>query len=249
MPEPSPTERITALPWDSEFFGVSIGKVDLNDATTTDLVAIDTEARDRGFDCVYGQLDPTTGDSAAPLDVQAHGHRLVEVNVLMARPDVPYEGVPTASTARIGTEADLDILRDSLDRLAPWSRFGADPRFGRAAARRMHQAWVERAIRDDNRMLAIAEDEDGVTGLSTQVDIGPGGTPCVDLMGVVKPGRGVSGALLGALVDWAPPGPIEAGPCAARNIAVLRFLERYDFSVAMVTYTYHWWRDGSGTRD
>ncbi len=59
----------------------------------------------------------------------------------------------------------------------------------------------------------------------------------------------ISGALLQALVDWAPEGPLEAGPCAARNIAVLRFLERYDFSVGMVTYTYHWWREGSGNRD
>ena len=240
--------RIEALPWDSEFFGVSIGKVDLNGVTDADLVAIETEARDREFDCVYGQLDPSDGDGYTALEVQQHGHQLVEINVLMGRPDKPFAGIPTESSARIATEADMEILHDSLDRLAPWSRFGADPRFGKAAARRMHQAWVERAIRDENRMLAIAEDEDGVTGLSTQVLEGPTGTPCVDLMGVVKPGKGVSGALLQALVDWAPDGPLDAGPCAARNIAVLRFLERYDFSVRMVNYTYHWWRESRDFR-
>ncbi|MFT5201547.1 MAG: hypothetical protein ACI9C1_000923 [Candidatus Aldehydirespiratoraceae bacterium] len=242
------SERIEALSWDSEFFGVSVGKIDLNGVTDADLVSITAEANDRRFDCVYGQLDPTNDSGYTAIDVQNHRFQLIETNVLMARRDIPFEGIPTKSNARIATEADIEILHDSLDRLAPWSRFGADPRFGKAAARRMHQAWVERAIRDDHRMLAIAEDEDGVTGISTQVDIGPGGTPCVDLMGVVKPGKGVSGVLLQALFDWAPDGPLEAGPCAARNIAVLRFLERYNFSVGMVTYTYHWWREGIGNR-
>lgn len=241
--------RIEALPWDSEFFGVSIGKVDLTDVSEADLAAIGTEARDRAFDCVYGQLDPSEDKDYTALKVQQHGHQLVEINLLMGRPDKPFARVPTESTTRIATEADMETLLDSLDRLAPWSRFGADPRFGKAAARRMHQAWVERAISDDHRMLAIAEDEDGVTGLSTQINEGPTGAPCVDLMGVVKPGKGVSAALMQAFVDWAPDGPVDAGPCAARNIAVLRFLEKHDFTVRKVNYTYHWWREGSGNND
>ena len=39
-----------------------------------------------------------------------------------------------------------------------WSRFANDPRFGDAAARRMHEAWVERAAKDgDEYMLLVAE--------------------------------------------------------------------------------------------
>ena len=38
-------------------------------------------------------------------------------------------------------------------------------------------------------------------------------------------------ALMVALFDWAGGGPTEAGPCAARNLAPLRYLERCGFRI------------------
>lgn len=66
------SERIEALSWDSEFFGVAIGKIDLNDVTDADLVSITAEANDRRFDCVYGQLDPTNDPGYTAINVQNH---------------------------------------------------------------------------------------------------------------------------------------------------------------------------------
>jgi hypothetical protein len=43
--------------------------------------------------------------------------------------------------------------------------------------------------------------------------------------------------------DWAGPVDTQAGPCAARNIAVLRYVETCGFSARETTYTYHWWAD------
>ena len=141
---------------------------------------------------------------------------------------------------RRGTVDDVARLDAEIRTLAPWSRFGADPRFGLEAARRMHVAWVERAARDEDRMLAITEDESGVTGLSTQVR---SAIPRIDIMGVTKPGTGASYALMAAFVEWAGEGPIEAGPCAARNVGVLRFLEHCGFLMSSVRYLYHRWLD------
>lgn len=239
------SERIEALPWDSDFFGLSIGKVALDGATDADLDAIDREARDRDFDCVYGRLDATADRTNVGVRAQRHGHLLAEVAILMSRPDRPYAGIATESVARIATEDDIDAVHAVLCDIAPWSRYGADPNFGVEAAEKMFRAWVERAIRDDDRMIAVAEDEDGFTGVSTNVMVGPTGDPCVDFMVVTKPGKGVSGALLQAYVDWAPAGPLDAGPCAARNLAVLRFLERYDFTMSQSHYLFHWWKEGA----
>jgi dTDP-4-amino-4,6-dideoxy-D-galactose acyltransferase len=230
---------VEPLAWDSEFFGFPIGRVDLDDATPKMLAAVDSEAKTTGMTCLYGSLDPARGTTAAL--VQTFGHRLVEVAVLFSRPAIPFTPKPTASVARRGTLDDLPSLDAAIRTLAPWSRYGADPRFGLEAARRMHVAWVERAARDlDERMLAVTEDETGVTGFSTNVR---SPVPRVDIMGVTKLGSGASWALMAELVEWADGGPIDAGPCAARNIAPLRFLEHCGFSISRVRYLYHRWLD------
>ena len=239
------------MPWESELVGVSIGKVELDGATPEILAEIETEARDLGIECLYGNV-AEHGRNHTPHLVQQHGYRLIEVGQLLDRPPGPYDGPPTESSVRAATPDDLEALAPSIDRLAPWSRFAADPRFGPEAARRMHQAWVDRAAREpDKRLLLIAEDESGVTGLSTNVfeadgpdDIGEGrGHHRVDLMGVIKSGAGVSQALMRGLFEWADYGPTQAGPCAARNIAVLRFCEGCGFSVCHVVYQFHLWLD------
>lgn len=239
------SERITHLEWDSEFFGVSIGRVDLDGVSTDDLRAIDDEARDLGIACVYGTLhDPGVGHTAHL--VQESGHRLIEVGLRFRRPDVPFAPKPTESTVRYGTPDDIEMLSESLDTLAPWSRFAADPRFGPDAARRMHHAWVMRAASEpEERMLAIAEDARGVTGIATHVRTP---IPRVDLMGVIKQGSGASWAMMNLLVEWAGGGEIEAGPCAARNIAPCRFLEHCGFAIVDVQYQFHRWLDEETAR-
>ena len=67
--------------------------------------------------------------------------------------------------------------------------------------------------------------------------------PRVDTKGVTKPGTGAADALMVALFDWAGGGATEAGPCAARNIAPLRYLERCGFRVSRVRYLFHRWLD------
>lgn len=233
---------VEPLEWDSEFFGFPIGRVNLNGATPESLSAIDAQAHELGLSCLYGSLDPDATTTATL--VQQFGHRLVEVAVTLGRPEGPFTlGNNTNTTARRGTLDDLPHLNDAIDLLAPWSRFGSDPRFGPAAARRMHQAWVERAARDDDRMLAVAEDDTGIIGVSAHVRRP---IPRVDFMGVTKPGIGASWALMQEFLDWAGGGPVEGGPCAARNIAPIRYLERCGFSVVRTQYLYHRWFDEPG---
>jgi dTDP-4-amino-4,6-dideoxy-D-galactose acyltransferase len=234
---------IETLDWDSEFFGLRIGRVCLDGATPKSLADIDEEARDRGFECLYGTLDASEAVEATTAYVaQQFGHRLVEVSQLFTRKAAPYvPPKPTTATVRRGTLADVEHLEGAFEVLAPWSRFGADPRFGLDAAERMHRAWVERAARDtDQRLLAIAEDESGIIGVSTNVW---GAVPRVDFMGVTAPGSGAAQALMGALMDWADEGETQAGPCAARNIAVLRYVEGCGFRVSRVQYLFHRWLD------
>jgi hypothetical protein len=234
-------DLIEPLAWDSDFFGLPIARTELTGATADMLRDIDAEARAGGIACLYGSLDPTDGATAHL--AQTFGHRLVEVALTFGRPDLPFTPKPSPTKVRRGALDDLPDLEPAIKTLAPWSRFAADPRFGPDAAHRMHEAWMARAASDgtDERALYIAyDDDDGVTGVATFVRTP---VPRVDTKGVTKLGTGAADALMVALFDWAGGGPTEAGPCAARNIAPLRYLERCGFRVGRTRYLFHRWLD------
>lgn len=229
------------LPWDSDFFGFPIAKVDLSDLDREALASIDAEARERGLTCIYGYLSP--GSPAATYLPQESGFRLVEVALnLHRRPDQPRGERLTALDIRRGTEDDIPGLDQAIENLAPWSRFAVDPRFGLEAALRMHTAWLERAAqsKDDERRLVVAEDGSGLAGCSIQVR---SPDPHLELLGVTRPGTGSSSALMEDFLDWAGDVPIYSGPTAARNVPCLRHLERYGFKIVDVEYRYHRWLD------
>jgi hypothetical protein len=232
-------ELIEPLAWDSEFFGVPIARTDLTGAPADRLQAIDAEARAEGIACLYGTMEPT--DETTAHLVQTFGHRLVEVALTFDRPAMPFTPKPSSSKVRRGTLDDLPALEPAIRTLAPWSRFAADPRFGPEAARRMHEAWIARAAREtDERALYIAYDDTGITGVATFLR---SPVPRVDIKGVTKPSSGAADALMVALFEWAGGGDTEAGPCAARNLAPLRYLERCGFRVCRTRYLFHRWLD------
>lgn len=232
-------ELIEFLPWDTEFFGVPIGRVDLGGAGAEQLRAIDTEARADGIACLYGTLEPV--DETTSYLAQAFGHRLVEVGITYERPPGPLAAPPTDSQVRPGTPDDLPELQPAIKTMAAWSRFATDPHFGPDAAYRMHLAWVERAARDGaERALYVAHDEAGLTGLGTFTR---SPVPHIDIVGVTRPGTGAADALIAAMVEWAGNCRTEAGAAAARNIAVLRWLDRNGFRACRTRYTFHCWLD------
>jgi len=233
------TGLVEHLPWDSEFFGLPIGRVMLDGATEDRLRAIEDEARDAGVVCLYASLDP--GEPTTAYLAQRFGYRLVEVAITFSRPPAPFTPPESSSRVRRGTPDDLPRLQAAIHTMAPFSRFATDPRFGADAARRMHEAWITRAARDaGERVLFVAEDDSGVTGVSTCVR---SGVPRVDTTGVTKPGTGAADALMAAFFDWAGGGATEAGPCAARNVPVLRYVERCGFRAAQTRYLFHRWLD------
>lgn len=236
------TPTVHALAWDSEFFGFPIGRVDLDGADAGSFPEIDEAARALGLDCLYASLDPKHLETTYL--AQQHGYRLVEVAMdLDHRTSVIAHQPPTASTARIGTPDDVAALAEDIALIAPWSRFAVDPRFGLSAARRMHQAWAERAARaDEGRMLIVAEDADGITGFSTQTAY-EDPEPRIDLIASTKPSSGAAQALVAFAFDMFGDTRSWGGPIAARNITSLRFCENMGYRVATSRYLYHRWFD------
>lgn len=234
---------VERLEWDSDFFGVPIGRVDLGGLDAQAMGDVRRHARALGIVCLYGLIDPALSDAPIAL-AQRQGFQLMEVALdLDHRTSVVADPPPTMAIVRQGCIDDLPALGDQLASLAPWSRFAVDPRFGLPAARRMHEAWVARAASgQEGRVLAVAEVGSRVTGILTMSDL-ECAEPCVDLVVSSESGSGAAQALLefafsrfGGRRSW-------LRSVAARNVVSLRFYENAGYRVARSRYQFHLWLD------
>jgi hypothetical protein len=229
------------LTWDSEFLGLGIGKVDLAGKGPEALQAIDAEARAAGISCLYGHLDPS--EFQATYEVQRSGYRLVEASArfdLHPKLEVAYP--PTDAVLRRGTAEDLDAVTPIMVRMAPWSRFAVDPRFGLEVAERMNRAWIERAARcETGEFELVVAEEDGAISAFISRALHP--YPIVDTVATIAPGSGAARALIQASRTWAGDRPLWGGWAAMRNINSFRFVEHCGFRTAEVRYLYHRWLD------
>lgn len=238
--------RVKLLDWDSNFFGIQIASLDLDGASDDDIRAAEAEARAAGVQCLYSSLDPA--DAEATVRVQMLGYRLVDVattsELSLREPPIPR---PEEITVRQGTVDDLETLQPMIDKLAGWSRFAVDPRFGRQAAQRLQTAHLCRAAsaEDDKHSLILAE---GASGPLAFVTRSHQPKPRVD--GVVSTTRGAkAGAyLFEDARAWAKPANLLGGPIAARNVRALRFISQCGYRVRWVRYVYHRWLDEDGTQ-
>lgn len=229
------------LPWDSEFFGVEIGRVDLDGLSPTEVVAVEHEARAHGLACLYGTLDPS--DLTATVAAQALGWRFVDAAVMSTlHPKQPPNPRPPSITVRRGTTDDLPALEPMADLLAPWSRFATDPRFGLEAARRLQLAWLERAATctTGDHDLLVAEHDGAIVAFITRMLAPSAG---IDGIGSSALGAGAARLLVEESRAWAGDQPLLGGPIAARNIVAHAFVNSCGYRASWVRYHYHRWLD------
>ena len=236
------TDLVEALAWDTEFFGLPIGRVDLDGRTAGDLEAINAEARDKALACVYGSLDPADGE--ATVTVQQHGFRFVEAATTFSlRRDEPPIPRPDGVTVRVGDPDDLPQLKGASDGLAPWSRYAVDPRFGIDAARRLQWAWLERAAGGDDgtRQLVLAELDGEPVAFITRCTTPEPIVDCVWRRSLRGPGA--ARYLIEDSRHWAGGSRLLGGPIAARNVQALKYVSHCGYRVSSTRYLYHRWLD------
>lgn len=230
------------LDWDTDFFGVPIGRLTVEEGVDADAVrAAEGEAREAGLLCLYLSLDPA--DYQTTYLVQTLGYRFLEASVnFELRADAVVPGASADCLIRAGTVDDLPALDASLVRMAPWSRYAVDPRFGLDAAVRVHRAWIERAARCETgeRDLRVAEDGSGIVAFASRNRLP---RPMIDTIATTAPGAGAAQALVVDGQRWAAPDPVLGGWIASRNIASTRFVEQCGYRMAEVRYQFHRWLD------
>lgn len=236
---------VTPLDWDTEFFGVPIGRLDVPGATLSrDTLAGGLgEARRRGLACLY--FETPFARSADLAGFGGRGIHLVDIKTLLARPLDPAEGSGEEEGVIDRAPAErYSELESIAEDLALRSRFRYDPHFGESGSRRLYREWLRKSVHEGFCSdFLVSLDPEGVRGFLTvrMKDR----SPFIDLLGAARRarGRGVSGRLIRAAGRrLARRGSVKLSVVTqAHNIPALRAYEKSGFTVQSVNLFYHLW--------
>jgi ribosomal protein S18 acetylase RimI-like enzyme len=225
------TPIVTHLGWDSEFFGVAVGRAEVDKHSLSRAIE---EALEQRVECLY--LFVRDARPSALTHALHCGGRLVDLRVQLdlqtpAPPSLP-NGVRHAD--RREARALLPLARS----LARESRFSADPRFPAHAVSEMYEIWLERCF-DDGVVVVPAQGLGGFVG-ARPIEKGIS----VDLVYVDAGarGQGLGARLLDGAV--ATSGASEARVATqAWNITAQRLYQAAGFRIASIEAIVHLWLD------
>jgi len=237
----SPPAGCARLPWDSQFFGLQIGRID--DVCREPQLLRDARdwARAEQLDCVYALLD-----GAEPLLVRHAselGFKLVDLRVTLRAAIEPTSRA--TPLVREALDADLPALRTIASYSHQASRFYADPGFALERCDALYAEWIERSVRRDfaDAVLVATEGSLPLGYLTCSVD--PRGIGQIGLFAVAREarGRGYGAQLVHAAFAWfRDRGLREASVVAQGNNArALAVYQRHGFATDKVELWHHGW--------
>jgi dTDP-4-amino-4,6-dideoxy-D-galactose acyltransferase len=225
------------LPWDSDFWGVPIARVEGDTMTAERAAEVERWAEANGVACAYFLAGEDAATAHAAEDA---GFRLMDVRVGLAR-----RTAPLARDARVRPYEpdDLDPLRAIARASHGATRFYADTRFPRARADDLYDVWITRSTEGWADVVFVAEHEGRPAGyLSMHAE---GERASIGLVAVAEEARGsgLGAALVDAGISWAHDRglPHIDVVTQGRSAAALRVYERRGFLVDTLGFWFHRW--------
>lgn len=227
------------LPWDTEFWGVRIGRVEGGTLTPERLASVDAWSDAHDVRCVYFLAD--AGDAPTALVVEDGGFRLMDVRVELRRP----AGAESAAGVRPVRDDDREPLRAIARSSHGVTRFYADPNFPDARCDDLYETWITRSLDGWADQVLVAERSAEPTGyVSCHLDAEVG-TGSIGLIAVDERARGagIGVALARAAVGWchANGADVVSVVTQGRNVQALRTFERAGFLTHELGLWFHKW--------
>jgi dTDP-4-amino-4,6-dideoxy-D-galactose acyltransferase len=250
------SDLLQLLPWDTEFFGLKIGRVLPLTLDRESLAEIIRLAEHHEFDCLYFQADPD--DETTVKLAEKGGFHLVDVRILLEH---PFDGRP-APVPRYAIPGDIRLAparpedRPGLEEIAVetghTSRFYFDSRFPPDACPRLYRAWLNKAMNDERDQVLVAHTllraeplesrPVGLIACGRTDDVG-----VIQLTGVTSGwrGRGVGTALVQGALDWFRAQGLRGVEVTtqARNVPAQRLYQQMGFSTRHMSLYYHRWTE------
>lgn len=229
--------EIRALQWDSDFFGLRIGRADLQTkADAFELRAVHEELK-RQYDLLY------IFDANA-VGFEANGAQLVDEKILYSKPCEPRKQYAEVSFYQ-GTIPSDDLYRLALVS-GGYSRFKLDERLPKGSYERLYNRWIENAcpkVGTNKQILLFKDVQNVARGMITidyQGELGHIGLVAVD---TDVQHQGIGGKIMSTLDGYL----FERGiktlevPTQKANSDACRWYEKNGFTIQSVLPIYHWW--------
>lgn len=229
--------EIRFLQWDSEFFGLRIGRADLQMKADAEKLREHHEELKQQYDLLY-VLD------ANAVGFAAEGARLMDEKVLYGKPCEPRKQYSEVSFY-FGTCPSEDLYRLALVS-GGHSRFKLDERLPKGSFQRLYYRWIENACPKygkNNQILLFKDEHGDVRGMITvdyQNELGHIGLVAVDTdvqhQGI---GRKIMSTLDGYLYERGI--KMLEVPTQSANRDACHWYEKNGFVAQTRTPIYHWW--------
>lgn len=229
--------EIRTLQWDSDFFGLRIGRADIR--TKEDALSLAARHVDlmQQFDLLY------VFDSHN-LGFVAKGARLVDEKILYSKPCEPRKQFPEISFYQ-ASQPSADLYRLALVS-GGYSRFKLDERLPKDSYERLYTRWIENACPKDGtnkQILTFLDTNNIAKGMITidhQGEFGHIGLVAVD---TDAQHQGIGGKIMSTLDGYLFEHGIKTleVPTQKANTDACRWYEKNGFTIQSRTQIYHWW--------
>ena len=229
--------EIRTLQWDSDFFGLRIGRADILSTEDALFLASQHEELKRQFDLLY-VFDPNA------IGFEAEGARLVDEKILYSKPCEPREQYAEVSFYQDASPSD-DLYRLALVS-GGYSRFKLDERLPKGSYERLYNRWIENACPKDgtNKQILTCLDTNniakGMITIDHQGELGHIGLVAVD---TDCQHQGIGGKIMSTLDGYLYSLGIKTleVPTQKANTDACRWYEKNGFTIQSCTQIYHWW--------
>ena len=229
--------EIRSLQWDSDFFGLRIGRADILSKEVALSLAERLFELKRDFDLIY-VFDPNCVGFAA------NGARLVDEKILYSKQCEPRKQFPEITFFE-GTSPSADLYRLALVS-GGYSRFKLDERLPKGSYERLYTRWIENACpkKGTNKQILTYLDTNsiakGMITIDYQGELGHIGLVAVD---TDCQHYGIGGKIMSTLDGYLFNLGVKTleVPTQKANTDACRWYEKNGFTVQSRTQIYHWW--------
>lgn len=230
--------NIRKLEWDSNFFGLRIGRADIQTKEEAEELASKVNLLKKEYDLLYVFDENHVG-------FKAKNSHLVDEKVLYSKPCEPKQAFEEISIYERKTPSN------SLYHLAHisggYSRFKLDNRFPRGSFERLYNRWIENACPQNGSNKHIFEYSiEGIAKGMITVDYAESGLAHIGLVSIDDncQHRGIGTKIMSTVENYL----YQLGyihtlevPTQKTNTDACRWYEKNGFKIKSIVDIYHWW--------
>jgi RimJ/RimL family protein N-acetyltransferase len=245
MADSEPKDVCEFLEWDSQFFGMRVGRVKENRLESARASSVLDWCQSENIDCLYLLAEACDAETARVAEDLAF--RFVDVRVTFGAEVSGIERGDGYGCIRNARADDVEAMKSIARTSHHATRFYFDETFPRERCDEMYSRWIERSCSGYADAVFVAATGRDVQGYAT-CHLADGGSGSIGLIAVAQAaqGRGYGQELVRACVQFMRDRgmPYVSVVTQGRNIASQRLYQKCGFKITGQQIWYHRWFTG-----